>query len=126
MTDQATPTLPSRDFDSTAAFYERLGFGIVFRDAGWMILQRGDLMLEFFAHPGLDPLASWFSCCLRLDDLAEFYRQCKSVGIQETSSGYPRIHAPELQEWGGTMAALVDPDGTLLRLIQNELLAGIS
>ncbi|HHZ5707400.1 TPA: hypothetical protein ACWKPX_005047, partial [Escherichia coli] len=64
--------------------------------------------------------------CLRLDDLAEFYRQCKSVGIQETSSGYPRIHAPELQEWGGTMAALVDPDGTLLRLIQNELLAGIS
>lgn len=39
-----------RDFDSTAAFYERLGFGIVFRDAGWMILQRGDLMLEFFAH----------------------------------------------------------------------------
>ncbi|EYI57425.1 bleomycin resistance protein, partial [Salmonella enterica subsp. enterica serovar Heidelberg str. 24393] len=25
-----------------------------------------------------------------------------------------------------TMAALVDPDGTLLRLIQNELLAGIS
>ncbi|ASN17865.1 hypothetical protein B7764_22085 (plasmid) [Pantoea ananatis] len=52
MTDQATPNLPSRDFDSTAAFYERLGFGIVFRDAGWMILQRGDLMLEFFAHPG--------------------------------------------------------------------------
>lgn len=51
MTDQATPNLPSRDFDSTAAFYERLGFGIVFRDAGWMILQRGDLMLEFFAHP---------------------------------------------------------------------------
>ncbi|MDA2621635.1 hypothetical protein PDQ07_27710, partial [Bacillus cereus] len=53
MTDQATPNLPSRDFDSTAAFYERLGFGIVFRDAGWMILQRGDLMLEFFAHPNL-------------------------------------------------------------------------
>lgn len=53
MTDQATPNLPSRDFDSTAAFYERLGFGIVFRDAGWMILQRGDLMLEFFAHPGI-------------------------------------------------------------------------
>lgn len=57
MTDQATPNLPSRDFDSTAAFYERLGFGIVFRDAGWMILQRGDLMLEFFAHPGRPPFA---------------------------------------------------------------------
>lgn len=55
MTDQATPNLPSRDFDSTAAFYERLGFGIVFRDAGWMILQRGDLMLEFFAHRARSP-----------------------------------------------------------------------
>lgn len=120
MTDHATPNLPSRDFDSTAAFYEKLGFRSVFRDSGWMILKRGDLMLEFFAHPELDPLTSWFSCCLRLDDLAGFYRQCKSVGIQETSRGYPRIHAPELQEWGGTMAALVDPDGTLLRLIQNE------
>lgn len=120
MTDQATPNLPSRDFDSTAAFYEKLGFRSVFRDSGWMILKREDLMLEFFAHPRLDPLASWFSCCLRLDDLAGFYERCKSVGIHEISRGYPRIHAPELQEWGGTMAALVDPDGTLLRLIQNE------
>lgn len=119
MTDHATPNLPSRDFDSTAAFYEKLGFQSVFRDEGWMILARGDLMLEFFPHPELDPLASWFSCCLRLDDLAGFYRQCTSVGIQETSRGCPRIHAPERQEWGGTMAALVDPDGTLLRLIQN-------
>ena len=27
------------------------------------------LKLEFFPHPELDPLTSWFSCCLRLDDL---------------------------------------------------------
>ncbi|MBW7924205.1 MAG: BLMT family bleomycin binding protein [Burkholderiaceae bacterium] len=120
MTDQATPNLPSRDFDSTAAFYERLGFRSVFRDSGWMILKRGDLMLEFFAHPELDPLASWFSCCLRLDDLAGFYALCKSAGIPDTRTGHPRLHPPQTETWGGTMAALIDADGTLVRLIQNE------
>lgn len=71
--DHATPNLPSRDFDATVAFYERLGFRLRFRDTGWMILEREGLVLEFLRHPELDPLTSWFSCCLRLDDLAGFY-----------------------------------------------------
>lgn len=34
MTDHATPNLPSLDLDSTAAFYEKLGFTSIFRDSG--------------------------------------------------------------------------------------------
>jgi predicted lactoylglutathione lyase len=34
--------LPSRDFEATARFYEKLGFVESWRDAGWMILERGD------------------------------------------------------------------------------------
>lgn len=120
MTDHATPNLPSRDFDATVAFYERLEFRVRFRDTGWMILEREGLVLEFFPHPELDPLTSWFSCCLRLDDLAGFYAQCKSAGIPDTRTGHPRLHPPQAETWGGTMAALIDPDGTLVRLIQNE------
>ena len=120
MTDLATPNLPSRDFDATLAFYARLGFRTEFRDNGWMILKRGELMLEFFPHPELDPLASWFSCCLWLDDLTGFYAQCKAAGIPEANKGYPRLHAPQAQAWGGTMSALIDPDGSLLRLIGNK------
>lgn len=118
--DHATPNLPSRDFDATVAFYERLGFRLRFRDTGWMILERGGLVLEFLRHPELDPLTSWFSCCLRLDDLAGFYAHCEAAGIPEATKGYPRLHAPQAQEWGGTMAALIDLDGTLLRLIANR------
>ena len=46
MPDRATPNLPARDFSATAAFYARLGFGESYRDPGWMILTRGDLMLD--------------------------------------------------------------------------------
>ena len=117
--DRATPNLPSRDFDATAAFYEPLGFAQLWRDGGWMILERGPLMLEFFRHPDLNPADSWFSCCLRLGDLAGFYRACLDAGTEECSSGYPRLHPPRTDASGLTMAALVDPDGTLLRLIQD-------
>ena len=73
MTDHATPNLPSRDFEATLLFYSALGFVEDWRDGGWMVLRRGHATLEFFPHPGLDPLTSWFSCCLRLDDLDGFY-----------------------------------------------------
>lgn len=84
-----------------------------------MILNRGRLMLEFFHHPELKPAESWFSCCLRLDDLASFYRECLEAAIAEARDGWPRLHPPQKRETGVTMAALIDPDGTLIRLIQN-------
>lgn len=109
MTDHATPNLPSRSFDETLRFYGRLGFRTVFRDEGWVILDRGRLKLEFFPHPELDPYGSWFSCCLRLDDLAGFYDICRAAGIAEADQGFPRLHPPGRDGWGSTMAALIDP-----------------
>lgn len=119
MTNLATPNLPSRDFSLTERFYGQLGFTAFFRDDGWLIMERYGLRLEFFPHPDLDPLTSWFSCCLRLDDLDGFYLVCRAARVPEAESGYPRLHSPTDQEWGGRMGALIDPDGTLLRLIQN-------
>ena len=119
MPDFAAPNLPSRSLTATAAFYGALGFECVWRDKGWMILERGTLLLEFFSHPGLDPAASWFSCCLRLDDLEGFYAALAAAGIPEQGDGLPRLHPPREERSGMTVAALVDPDGTLLRLIQN-------
>jgi catechol 2,3-dioxygenase-like lactoylglutathione lyase family enzyme len=119
MPDRATPNLPSRDFEATAAFYRDLGFAEGWRDHGWMILNRGAITLEFFPHPTLDPETSWFSCCLRLDDLHGFYAICLAAGLEGSAQGAPRLHPPRLEASGLTMAALIDPDGTLLRLIQN-------
>lgn len=117
--DIVTPNLPSRDFGATSAFYATLGFEEDWQDESWMILSRGDLRLEFFPHPDLDPATSWFSCCLRLDDINSFYSACQSTGIPECSQGTPRLHKPARQ--GDLLiGALIDLDGTLIRLIQND------
>lgn len=119
MVDRATPNLPSRDFDTTAAFFAGVGFASAYRDLGWMILQRGEVTLEFFSFPDLDPATSAFSCCLRLDDVTSFFEECLAAGIPETHRGWPRVHRPALEAVGLVIGALVDPDCTLLRLIQN-------
>lgn len=120
MSDVATPNLPSRDFEKTSQFYAALGFTEGWRDRGWMILRRGDLTLEFFPYPDLDPLASSFGCCLRLDDLEAFYAVCQNAGLPEKHTGQPRLHRPNVEAWGGRVGALIDLDGTLVRLIQNQ------
>jgi hypothetical protein len=119
MADRATPNLPSRDFAVTSDFYATLGFVEQFRDAGWMILARGDLVLEFFPYPDLDPAGSSFGSCLRLDDLDTFYDACVAAGVAETDRGWPRLHAPKVEDSGLRIGALVDPDCSLLRLIAN-------
>ena len=119
MTDRATANLPSRDFAATAAFYGALGFSERYRGTGWMILDRGTVTLEFFPHPSLRPDSSWFSACLRLDDVDAFMEACRAAGVPEAATGFPRIHAPERRD-GLYMGALVDPDGSLLRVIAND------
>ena len=119
MVDHATPNLPSRDFDATSRFYAALGFAESWRDNGWMILKRGTIALEFFPFLDLDPETSSFSCCLRLDDLQGFYETCLAAGIPEQRHGMPRLNPPRVEASGLTIAYLVDPDGSLLRLIQN-------
>lgn len=115
MSDRATPNLPSRDFERTSQSYGALGFVERWRDHGWMILQRSELTLEFFPHLELDPLTSWFSCCLRLDDLDAFHAVCRKSGIPEAC----KVTSYQVGSWGRRVAAFVDPDGTLVRLIQN-------
>ncbi|UYO96899.1 bleomycin resistance protein [Microbacterium sp. M28] len=119
MTDHAVPNLPSRDFDATITFYGGFGFGLVHRDAGWLILRRRSLQLEFFAFPGLVPEESSFMCSIRVDDVDELYRQIRATGVIEASVGFPRLHPVEPQPWGQRAGFLVDPDGTQLNLIEN-------
>ena len=119
MVDRATPNLPSRDFGATSHFYAALGFVEEFRDDGWLILARGAVVLEFFPFPDLDPATSSFGTCLRLDDVDEFFRACLDAGVPQSARGWPRLHAPRVEESGLRIGALLDPDGSLLRLIAN-------
>lgn len=118
MSDHATPNLPSRDFDATDRFYVGLGFVRSWRDAGWMILRRAGLTVEFFPYPDLDPATSSFSCCFRLDDVRAFFEVVKGAGVPLGTGGWPRAHPPRRESWGGLVGALIDPDGSLIRLVQ--------
>lgn len=115
--DRAIPNLPSRDLDATAAFYGRLGFRTTFQDEGWLIMERGDLQLEFFPWPDIDPKTTIASCCLRVDNLDALHAAFAAAGLPTSPSSIPRLTPPKTQPWGLRESALVDPDGNLLRCL---------
>jgi hypothetical protein len=114
--DRITANLPAIDFLATEQFYARLGFETEFRDAGWMIMSRGALEIEFFPYPDLDPSQSAFSACVRVAALDDLYRDWWRAALPV--SGIPRLTAPKLEPFGMRMFALVDPNGSLLRCIE--------
>ena len=117
--DRATPNLPSRNFDATEDFYRALGFERSWRDSGWMILELGLLTLEFFPYPDLDPATSSFGSCLRLDELDAFVETCRNAEVPLVDTGWPRLSRPRMEHSGMRIGYLVDPDGSLLRLVEN-------
>lgn len=120
MADRITANLPARDLAATAAFYGRLGFSETYRDAGWMILRRGPLMLEFFAHPDLVPAESAFSACIRVDDPDRLHAEWAAIGLPETQASIPRLTGFFRPGAAPRMFALIDPEGSLLRVIDNR------
>ena len=115
VSDRVTPTLPSRDFAATSAFYAALGFHEVFRNAGWLIVARDALQLEFFPYPELDPLVNYAGCCLRVADARSLHAAFQGAGLSSSPNAVPRLTPPVDQSWGFREFALVDLDGNLLR-----------
>ena len=113
--DRVTANLPARDFDETEAFYRALGFDTAHRDDGWMILVRGALEVEFFPHPDLVPADSWFSACVRVADVDALHADWSRAGLP--GEGVPRLTPPRDEPFGFRTAALVDPNGSLLRCL---------
>ena len=120
MSDRITANLPSRDFAATSAFYAKLGFSERFRDAGWMILGHGALELEFFPWPDLDPKTSSFSACIRVNDPDALLAQWSQLGIPGGTRDMPRLTGFFRPGTAPRMFALIDPDGSLLRVIDNN------
>lgn len=119
MADRITANLPSHDFGATEAFYHRLGFRTGFRDEGWMILRRGALELEFFPHPEVDKWSSWFSACIRVDDIQGLLDEWQGLGLPSDRTQIPRLTGIFKLPGAPRMFALVDEDGSLLRVLDN-------
>ncbi|GKY90223.1 bleomycin resistance protein [Sinisalibacter aestuarii] len=118
MAERITANLPSRDFDATEAFYAGFGFSRQFRSDGWMILRRGESLVEFFPHPALDPRESWFSACLRTDALDDLFTAFRAAGLSEDPQAIPRLVPPMIHPGAPRYFALVDEDGSLWRCIE--------
>lgn len=115
--DRITANLPAIDLAATERFYAKLGFETGFRDSSWMILSRGMLEIEFFPYPDLDPYQSSFSACVRVARLDDLYRDWQRAGLP--AQGIPRLTPPKLEPFGLRMFALIDPNGSLLRCIED-------
>ena len=117
--NRITANLPARDFDVTVAFYGTLGFEVLYRDDGWLILTRDGLEVEFFLHRDLDPFESWHSACVRVDDLEGLQATWQALDLGKDPMGRAR----GLETIGGPgdvrFFALIDCDGSLLRCIDN-------
>lgn len=90
--DRVTANLPARDLVETERFYARLGFQKTFGDDGWLVVKRGALELEFFPHPTLAPESSWFSACIRVDDVDSLFETWQGASLP--TAGIPRLVPP--------------------------------
>ena len=121
--DMATPNLPSANLDRTEAFYSALGFSTDFKDDGWMILERGPVMLEFFPLE-IDPRETFGCACVRVNDLDTLRDAFSAAGeLSEFCRWTPGV-LPIREANGLRMFILIDPDGNLLRCIDQSILDG--
>lgn len=108
------PILFARDLDETGRFYARLGFTVGRPHADYLIVDRDGGEIHFVLTPDLDPWTSNAMCYLFVGDLDTLLGQWGSAGLP--AAGIPRLTAAEDMPWGLREAALVDPNGTLVRV----------
>ena len=117
MTLKTIPILPSSDFDTTAAFYERLGF----EERGhwpneYLILRRAgdEIELHFWFAGSFDPKTNDFSCYVRGDTAAEAQALHDEWAANEFHDG--ELRTPIETDYGLLEFALIDPHANLIRI----------
>ena len=116
--DIAIPTLPARNVEETVAFYDRLGFKMVFRtpdeEGGYAILRRGSFELHFFLWPDLDVESNYTGAYLRVDDVDSLYEEFTAARLP--ARGAPSLGGIEKKFYSMREFRVVDPNGNLLRV----------
>lgn len=112
--EKLAPILPSRDIDAAEAFWTRLGFRTVYKDATrYLILKRAAAELHFWLNPQLVPPRNDAGGYLRPNDINALDAEWSALALP--SAGVPRYHEAEDKPWGMRELAVIDPDGNLIR-----------
>lgn len=104
----------------TLTFYRRLGFEcrLASPTNDYAIAQRGTLEVHFFLHASLVPQESAFGSYFRVNDVDSLFQEFSALGLP--SSGIPRITRLENKPWGMREFAIIDENGSLLRIGQTR------
>jgi catechol 2,3-dioxygenase-like lactoylglutathione lyase family enzyme len=111
---RTVPILLARDLAETGRFYAALGFTCGWPMPDYLIVDRDGAEIHFVPAAELDPFTSDAMCYLFVDDVDALVGQWQELGLPD--AGIPRLEPAEDKPWGLREAALVDPDGTLLRV----------
>ena len=107
--------LPSKDYELSKAFYQRLGFKIAWEGEDLTIMK--DDHIEFFLQKFY--VKAWAENTmiqLFVDNIVEFYHL-----VERLKQEFPSIRfKPIQQEDYGTTFHLLDPSGVLLHIMQHE------
>jgi catechol 2,3-dioxygenase-like lactoylglutathione lyase family enzyme len=114
MLQKLSPILPTRDIDAAEAFWSRLGFATVYKDAAeYLIVRREGAEAHFWLNPDLDPAKNDAGAYLRPADIDALDAEWRALGLP--AAGVPRYVPAEDKPWDMREAALIDPDGNLIR-----------
>lgn len=116
--DRAIPTLPAISMEDTLAFYRRLGFvcEVVSPNGDYAIAEHGSLEVHFFLHKQLLPAESSFGAYFRVNDVNTLFTEFSALTLP--SSGIPRMTKLENKPWGMREFAIIDENGSLIRIGQ--------
>jgi hypothetical protein len=114
--DRAIPTLPAISMEDTLAFYRRLGFvcEVASANGDYAIAERGSLEVHFFLHEQLLPAESSFGAYIRVNDVDGLFADFSALTLPR--SGIPRITKLENKPWGMREFAIIDENGSLIRI----------
>ncbi len=113
------PLFPSRDFEKTIAFYDRLGFGVQLHvpgAGGYLILVSGPMELHFFPYPEIDPTTSIVGAYVRSDDVDTLFDILSPEFLP--TEGVELIKKIKDEPWGMREFYVIDEDGSILKFGQ--------
>jgi catechol 2,3-dioxygenase-like lactoylglutathione lyase family enzyme len=120
MLEKLSPILPSRDLEAAEAFWARLGFATVYKDAAeYLLMKREGAEVHFWLDRELEPTRNDAGAYLRPSHIDALDAEWGTLGLPAT--GVPRLVRVEDKPWGMRELALVDPDGNLIRAGQEQV-----
>ncbi|NBE51260.1 bleomycin resistance protein [Streptomyces boluensis] len=125
MTEKTIPLLPCHAVEPLVEFYVALGFEVTFQQKSpypYVVVERGDVELQFFGMKGFDPAASYGACYVlteEVDALFETFRAgLKAVYGKVPGRGLPRIGPLKDMAYDMRQFLLTDPSGNSIRVGQ--------